>query len=359
MIGTRANQEDYFASVEIGDGALSIVSDGMGGYEGGEVASQISVKSFVEFFTKDFDTQEIGDLLIASTHYANSKIAEAKEQNPSLEEMGSTLVAVYMTTHTLYWVSVGDSLLYKYSATKLKRVNADHSVAGDLQKRVDAGEMSQEEANSQPNRHALTSAMTGYEIPHIEQSSIKVDNSDRFIITSDGIHTLSDSQITHTASRISDHQTLADTLIDLVTKKRLKNQDNTTIVILQSKEEIEASTTTNEPNEAPKSSIKTFLLVTVIIVLLGIILFLVYDNKEDPIVVDENETNTSLQVVQEVIIEENGTAVEHNLSQEHNATLPPQSTDVISDVNATLDTNITIDNNSSLEKPRLEENQTA
>lgn len=346
-VGTRANQEDYFASVEIGDGILSIVSDGMGGYEGGEVASKITVKSFVEFFKKGFDTQDIGDLLTASTHYANSKIVEAKEQDESLEEMGSTIVAVYITAQRLYWVSVGDSLLYRYASHRLQRLNADHSIAGDLQKQVDAGEMSQEVADSKPNRHALTSAMTGYDIPLLEQSHIEIVQGDRFVIASDGIHTLTEKQIAHSLSKIVQNQPLAEALVAQIEKKGLKNQDNTTIVILQPRSE-ENSAVTNSPTPPQVKSPKTLLLVAIIVVLLGVIIFLLTSNGTLP--EDNNqsnvlESNTTLPLLDTTPLEpvENNTTA--SITAENNQTDEANRTSISEDANTS--TLITKDKNAS------------
>lgn len=289
IIGKRDNQEDYFASTEINNGMLSVVADGMGGYEGGEVASTLSVKTFIDFFKTSFTPESIGPLLIEAVHFANSKLEEEKKHNPSLDEMGCTFVAIYITDSTLYWVSVGDSILYRYANAKLIRLNANHSIAGDYQMEVDAGRMTQKEADIKPNRHALTSALTGYEIPHIEQSQIQINEEDRFIIASDGIHTLDDKQIEHLASREANNQVLADSIVKLVEKKNLDNQDNTTLIIFQSKEEVDKNI-----NESSQSN-KTMIFSIIIILLLGVIGFLIYENytdklKEGLTTVDTNDT---------------------------------------------------------------------
>jgi len=294
IIGQRDNQEDYFASIEINNGMLSVVADGMGGYEGGEVASTLSVKSFIDYFKTNFTPVSIASLLIEAVHFANSKLEQEKNDNPSLDEMGCTFVATYTIDSNLYWVSVGDSVLYRYSHTKLIRLNANHSVAGDYQIEVDAGRMTQEDANSKPNRHALTSALTGYEIPHIEQSQIEISESDRFIIASDGIHTLEDQKIEHLASRQNDNQELADSIVRLIEKKNLKNQDNTTVITLQLMQQ------ENQTKKHASKSYRTSYLILIIVILLAIIGFLVYTNYADAIkdklfANDANETKVMLE----------------------------------------------------------------
>jgi len=253
IIGKRDNQEDYFASLPMDNGLLSIVADGMGGYEGGEVASSISVKSFLSFFKENFREDKIEELLVLSTNYANEHLESIKNEDDSLADMGNTLIATYATKSTLYWINVGDSILYRYRKGELVRINADHSVAGELQEEVDKGLISQEEADSSPNRHALTSALTGYEIPFLEQSQIKLEDDDIFILASDGLHTLSQRQIETIILNPIKPQEIADILVGSIEKKGMPNQDNTVVLVFQ-KEKVDL--TKKIPNTA-KSKEKT------------------------------------------------------------------------------------------------------
>ena len=210
-LGDRENQEDYFASQKVDKGVLCILADGMGGYKGGEVASVVVVKAFKSFFKEYFKTTPIEELLLNATHFSNKELLLQKEQQPEFREMGSTLVALYMTQNNIYWVSVGDSILYHFDTLKkLKRINASHAIG-----------------------HRLTSALTGYAIPNIEVMSINIQTSDRFLIASDGIETLDDSVIEQMFIKIRPPQKLADELIIVVEKSEKKHQDNVTLMVLQ------------------------------------------------------------------------------------------------------------------------------
>jgi len=231
IIGKRDNQEDYFASLPMESGLLSIVADGMGGYEGGEIASTISVKSFLSFFEENFREDKIEELLVLSTNYANEHLEYIKNKDDSLADMGNTLIATYATEKTLYWVNVGDSILYRYRNGQLTRINADHSVAGELQEEVNRGLISQEEADASPNHHALTSALTGYEIPLMEQSQIEIEDDDIFVLASDGVHTLSQRQIETIIANNIGSQRIADILVESIEKKNMLNQDNTAVLV--------------------------------------------------------------------------------------------------------------------------------
>jgi len=291
IVGKRDNQEDYFASVNIHNGMLCIVADGMGGYEGGEVASKVVVKFFLEYCKKYLKEDNIETILLEATHFANKKLELEKENNPTLEEMGSTLIATYITNERLYWVSVGDSLLIKYNK-QLSRLNADHSIAGELQQKVDSGHMTQEEADNKPNRNALTSALTGYEIPHIDCSSILLNEEDRFLLASDGILTIEDKLIEKVFKTVDDIQGICDELINLVQKRNLNNQDNTTIVIV-AKQSMRVVDTKAKSEQVKLATPRVGFLFGIIIFLLMIIIAILYSDKIEILYHEILDTNTT------------------------------------------------------------------
>jgi len=331
IIGKRDNQEDYFASLPMENGLLCIVADGMGGYEGGEIASSISVKSFLSFFEENFREDKINELLVLSTNYANEHLESIKNENNTLAEMGNTLIATYATQKTLYWVNVGDSILYRYRNGQLTRINADHSVAGELQKQVDEGFISQEEANASPNRHALTSALTGYEIPYMEQSQIEMEPDDIYILASDGIHTLSKREIENTISNSLGSQKIADILVESIEKKDTQNQDNVTVLVF-SKEKIDLpkketimkknKEKTSEPkeiiNEKKKGKVDFVIifLSAIIILFISSFFYIKYteDNKSN--IITLYDKNNALDTNQSISSESNETTnvIDRNIS---------------------------------------------
>ena len=310
IIGKRDNQEDYFASLPMESGLLSIVADGMGGYEGGEIASTISVKSFLSFFEENFREDKIEELLVLSTNYANEHLEYIKNKDDSLADMGNTLIATYATEKTLYWVNVGDSILYRYRNGQLTRINADHSVAGELQEEVNRGLISQEEADASPNHHALTSALTGYEIPLMEQSQIEIEDDDIFVLASDGVHTLSQRQIETIIANNIGSQRIADILVESIEKKNMLNQDNTAVLVfakrkldLPKREAVkkESEEKTSEPkerdNREPKnrSSLVVILLSIIITLLVASFVYVKYvEDDKGSSSVDLNDTNSTV-----------------------------------------------------------------
>ena len=149
--------------------------------------------------------------------------------------MGSTVVAAVVSQHGLDWISVGDSPLWLFRDGKLRRLNADHSMAPVLANLVAVGRMTEEEAATDPKRHALRSAVMGDEIHMIDVSSqpVAIRKSDRLLLASDGLMTLEDEEIAHILQNMQDAtlSEAADALIQAVEEAGHPNQDNTTVLL--------------------------------------------------------------------------------------------------------------------------------
>lgn len=334
-IGKRENQEDYFASLQINEGYLCIVADGMGGYEGGEIASIISVKKFVAHFKAHFQKFTIKHNLHQSLEYANQHIKQEKINNPSLASMGTTFLACYITPSDFSCISVGDSPLYLYRDGVLYRQNENHSIAGEQQKEVDAGKISQEAANASPNRHMITSALLGENIPHIDLQVHQnfINENDLFILSSDGIHTLSDTKIQSLLHQNINAQEVADSIISEIDKIDKPNQDNTTLVtaqILPNK----SKPMDNLETTRKSRSYTTFILAAIAII--GIIAAIYYKNflqkPVQPSKPDANITQTDLNIV-----EANNTSIINDINITEQNETNRSSTDLnITDSNLSL-----------------------
>ena len=124
--GARPYQEDSWALRTLGDGTLlAVVADGMGGHAGGAVASKVAVEAFVHAI-------EQGGGLPDGLQDANAAVGRTAAGKAELAGMGATLVAAQVRGDEVRWVSVGDSPFFMVSAGKLERLNADHSMAPQI-----------------------------------------------------------------------------------------------------------------------------------------------------------------------------------------------------------------------------------
>ncbi len=236
--GAREYQEDDYGLIEPGDpdadgSEVLLIADGMGGHVSGDTASRTVVKTFVE--TYHSTDGPVPDRLRTCLNAANGSLAEAIKENPELEGMGSTVVAAVVSQHGLDWISVGDSPLWLFRDGKLRRLNADHSMSPVLANLVAVGRMTEEEAATDPKRHALRSAVMGDEIHLIDVSSqpVAVRKSDRVLLASDGLMTLEDEEIAGVLQNMKDAplSEVAEALIYAVEEAGRPNQDNTTVLL--------------------------------------------------------------------------------------------------------------------------------
>jgi serine/threonine protein phosphatase PrpC len=146
--GARERQEDAvtYRSFDDGESLLLVLADGMGGHQGGEIASRTSVDAFVSAFFTEWSHVKTSFRLFGSLNRANKDLEVIGKKNAELEGMGSTLLAAVLSRDGISWISVGDSLLLRVRAGKVKRLNEDHSMVPLLEEAVKKGKLTSEEA---------------------------------------------------------------------------------------------------------------------------------------------------------------------------------------------------------------------
>lgn len=238
--GARDYQEDSFGiyldmdmqSEAYGNGDLLIVCDGMGGHVGGAEASKMVNETFYETFcAHDFD---IPDCLSISLNAANAVIADRIEQEPSMEGMGTTLIAAVLTGTSLYWISVGDSPMWLSRDGKLIRLNKDHSMAPVLDKMAAIGELSVEDALADVTRNQLRSAIVGDNVSLVDLTTqaFDVQHGDVLILATDGVETLTPDRIQYLVDSVKKKpDSAADVILKDVDKFQDPHQDNATCIV--------------------------------------------------------------------------------------------------------------------------------
>lgn len=239
IVGDRKGQEDFHAFLLLDGGAelLSVMADGMGGHEAGEVASRLAVESFARSFQRH-GAASITVRLGAALQAADNALAAHIAAHPELAGMGCTLVAAHVSPQGLYWISVGDSPLYLLRKGKLTQINEDHSMAPEIEKSLKAGKISAEEARNHPHRNALRSAVMGEGFSKLVDSPTKplpLLAGDVIVLASDGVQTLTEPEIGSllTANASLPLQENVARLLRAVQKKQRRNQDNTTVQLVR------------------------------------------------------------------------------------------------------------------------------
>ncbi|AZP23423.1 Stp1/IreP family PP2C-type Ser/Thr phosphatase [Streptomyces aquilus] len=175
---------------------LLAIADGMGGAAAGEVASSEAISTIVAL-DDDVPGSDVLTSLGIAVQRANDQLRSMVEEDPQLEGMGTTLTALLWTGQRLGLVHVGDSRAYLLRDGVLTQITQDHTW---VQRLVDEGRITEEEATTHPQRSLLMRALGSGEHVEPDLSIREVRAGDRYLICSDGL------------SGVVSHQTLEETL---------------------------------------------------------------------------------------------------------------------------------------------------
>lgn len=155
------NQDSYYCSKEGDSLNLYIVADGMGGYNGGEIASSIAVAAVKGYFENNFasssnDRESILALIRNAIEYANMVVIEKAKSEKELEGMGTTLDLCLIYNNKIYIGHVGDSRIYRIRKEFIRKLTKDHSYVQQL---VEDGKITKEEAVHHPKKNMITKAL--------------------------------------------------------------------------------------------------------------------------------------------------------------------------------------------------------
>ncbi|MFJ7195890.1 MULTISPECIES: Stp1/IreP family PP2C-type Ser/Thr phosphatase [unclassified Streptomyces] len=175
---------------------LLAIADGMGGQAAGEVASSEVISTLVQL-DDDVPGSDILTSLGTAVQRANDQLRMMVEEDPQLEGMGTTLTALLWTGQRLGLVHVGDSRAYLLRDGVLTQITQDHTW---VQRLVDEGRITEEEATTHPQRALLMRALGSGDHVEPDLSIREVRVGDRYLICSDGL------------SGVVSHQTMEETL---------------------------------------------------------------------------------------------------------------------------------------------------
>ena len=185
----ETNQDSFYVSQPSQKTGLYIVADGMGGYNGGDIASKLAVtaaKNYIETnFTKiEHNKEEFQELVKNAIEYANMIVYEEAVKNKELEGMGTTIEIVLAHNDRVYIGHIGDSRIYRIRKNFMRKLTVDDSY---VQKLVKDGTITEEQAVNHPKKNMLTKALgcTSYVEPVVSVKGFLKD--DIIVITSDGL----------------------------------------------------------------------------------------------------------------------------------------------------------------------------
>ncbi|MET8678387.1 PP2C family serine/threonine-protein phosphatase [Streptomyces sp. NPDC004647] len=225
---------------------LLAIADGMGGQAAGEVASSEVISTLVQL-DDDVPGSDILTSLGTAVQRANDQLRVMVEEDPQLEGMGTTLTALLWTGRRLGLVHVGDSRAYLLRDGVLTQITQDHTW---VQRLVDEGRITEEEATTHPQRSLLMRALGSGDHVEPDLSIREVRPGDRYLICSDGLSGVVSQQTLEDtlASYQGPHETVQE-LIQLAL--RGGGPDNITCIVADVLDVDDSDTLTGQLNDTP------------------------------------------------------------------------------------------------------------
>lgn len=169
-----------------------VLADGMGGYEGGQIASQSAVEAVRDFFEKSGDRRVTEETVREAVLGANRAILSRKMKSREFQDMGTTLIVTAVSGGRLYWAHVGDSRLYVMKDGALTQITKDHSFVMTL---LEEGKITKEEMRGHPRKNEITRAVGIRPSLDVDTGCLALDAPLLVLICSDGLSALLDDEV--------------------------------------------------------------------------------------------------------------------------------------------------------------------
>ena len=232
----RTNNEDAYIAEQLdSNSVLAVAIDGVGGYEGGEVAAEIAQREIPKYL-HDFRNGDRLELLKQAVIAANNAIYERRQVDTARPNMSCVLTSVIVDAErkVIDMVHVGDTRLYQFNAGVLTKLSHDHSLVGY---REEIGDLTEEQAMHHPQRNVI-SRDVGSDMHEVEDrdfleaTEFPLMPNSILLLCSDGLTDLITSrQIISVLKLESSLEERAQMLIDLANEAGGK--DNITVVLVE------------------------------------------------------------------------------------------------------------------------------
>ena len=228
----RDSNQDSFRTEKINENVvLATVCDGMGGVNGGNIASKTAVDEITNYvlsnYNEDLSSDEIKKLLYNAVYSSNLCVYNKSRENKELSGMGTTVVVALICNNKLYVVHVGDSRAYILNNNEIKKLTVDHSV---VQEMVSNGEITENEARVHPNKNIITRALGVSKNINPDYTNIEMLDGDTLLICTDGLTNYIEDEKLFSMFKNNKIDTLPDKLISYA--KEMGGSDNITLVIV-------------------------------------------------------------------------------------------------------------------------------
>ena len=232
----RTNNEDAFVAEQLDENTvLAVVIDGVGGYEGGEVAAEIAQKEILSYL-KEFNRGERLELLKQAVACANNAIYDRRRFDKARPHMSCVLTSALIDANrkVIDMVHVGDTRLYQFHQGELRKLSHDHSYVGYCEEN---GELTEEQAMHYPRRNEINRTLGDHHLGVGDRNFLDAEEfpllpNSTYLLCSDGLTDLVAShQIVAILEQPISLEEKVQALIDAANDAGGK--DNVTVVLVE------------------------------------------------------------------------------------------------------------------------------
>lgn len=229
----ESNQDSCECGLFSKDSAWAIVCDGMGGANGGNVASSVAVSKMKEViengFNENMTSENIRFLMLNAVAQANDEVFEMSQEEEHLRGMGTTVVLMIATKGLLHVAHAGDSRAYLRNKDGISQITTDHSYVQEL---VNLGEITRDEARVHPKRNMITRVLGVRAELNCDYTAVDFSPGDMAIACSDGLSNYVDEALLleYMDKYGKDGKNLANQLVQFAVKSG--GSDNVTVAVV-------------------------------------------------------------------------------------------------------------------------------
>ncbi len=229
----RSSNQDAFVTGTFNDGSVfAVVCDGMGGANGGNIASRLAVDylsaSLKAGYRENMSESSIKNLLESSVNAANVRVFDKSRESKELKGMGTTVVAAILIGKTLYITHAGDSRAYVLNGDELTQITRDHSI---VQSMIENGKLSPDEARFHPRKNVITRALGVEESVIPEFTVYDLADDSIILLCTDGLSNFVESDLIVGVLKDDGVKDPAERLIEIANNNG--GGDNITAVVIK------------------------------------------------------------------------------------------------------------------------------
>lgn len=230
----RESNQDAFVCGTLSDTTLfAVVCDGMGGANGGNIASAIAAKvvaeRLVENYRDSMTLDSIHNILESAVSAANAEIYDTALEDPTLRGMGTTMVVAVVCNDQVCVAHVGDSRAYSLTRKdrRIEQITTDHSV---VQEMIESGKLTPAQAKNHPRKHFITRALGVEATVECDFTTFPYPENGMLLLCTDGLTNMVDTDEINIIAYSSGKEEIADRLIAAANMSG--GSDNITVAVI-------------------------------------------------------------------------------------------------------------------------------